>query len=248
VSSFLRYVSARQYRAIGFEPVAFYLDRLTAHALYWGRSFLWVGIALALIGAHAHWKRSRSTFVALALMFAGNLGYYTFHTWIDYREMAVPSYLVFAIWCGWALAFLTSRMHRPSHRTMVVVAGAILVAGMAVQTFPFLREKTRSKPATRFVLDSFDLFPEDALVVADWYKFTTLVFFQKTRDLRPDVRFVERAPAPRTYDWGVVEAVDALITGALARGDPVVTDAPALMPDPQASTTHVGNGWFLAHP
>ena len=247
-SSFLRYLSAAQYRAIGLESSTFYMDRIGDHFLHWGRSFLWVGILLAIVGAHAHWKKSRSTFVALALMFAANLGYYTFHTWIDYREMAAPSYFVFAIWFGFGLVSLIARMHRASHRGLVLVVGAILVSGMWAQTWPTLREKTRSKPATRFALESFDLFPDRALVVTDWYKFTTLLFFQKTRDLRPDVRFVERAPAPRTYDWGVVEQVDALIGDALSRGYPIVTDAPALMRNRQATTTHLGKGWFLAHP
>ncbi len=244
-SSFLRYLSATQYRAIGFEPASFYLDRVAEHFMHWGRSFLWMGILIAIVGAHAQWRKGRTIFVALLLMFVANLGYYTFHTWIDYREMAVPSYFVFAIWFGFGLASLIARMHRASHRGFVLVAGAILVLGMLAETWPSLREKTRSSPATRFVLESFDLFPEDAIVVTGWYKFTTLLFFQKTRDLRPDVRLVERTPAPRTYDWGAVEDVDALIADARLRGDPIVTDVPPLVRNQQASTTDLGKNWFL---
>lgn len=245
-AKFMRFLSARQYRAVVWQEPSFYLGRVVEHGVYWGRSLCWMGIFLGLAGLQYQWASRRRTCIAMLLLFAGNMGYFTFHTWIDYQEMVTPSYFFFSVWCGYGLASLTRHMRGNRHRILIVAGGALtLVAAMVTTSWKTFREEAASTPITDVALASFDLFPPDATVLADWYKFATLVFFQETRQRRPDVRLVERTHTPRYYEWGAVDDVRDLLVSTAARGTPVVIDVPIATLPPGLTQTHIGEGWFL---
>lgn len=84
----------------------------------------------------------------------------------------------------------------------------ILIAGLIhTQLRPRL-QRSRSTPVTSFVHASFELFPQDAVVIASWDKFAPLLYIQRTEGLREDLVIVERTlgpePRQRTYRFGTV--------------------------------------------
>ncbi len=244
LGGFLRYLRAAQYIPVARPSVGFYLGRIFEDAQYWAASFLWVGAILGVIGFGRLWRHRTRTAFALALMFVGNLGFFTLHTWSDYKDMTVPSHFVFAIWIacgaqaleGWRFP-LSTRLTRGA--LYAALAGGALVSGARN------RWTTRQeKPVTEFVRSSFELLPAGAVVAAKWYRFTPLRYFQQVKGLRKDLRIIERAEEPRRYGWGTVADWRTFVYDA-AKTRPVAVDVidPALARS--VPFTVLDDNWYL---
>jgi MFS family permease len=200
-----QYLRGRQYLPIEWPPLGFYVSRLGEHTLYWLASFLWLGVAIGLVGLWALRRQRRTLCVGLVLMFVANMGYFTFHTWQDYREMVAPSYLVFGVWLALgihALIRLGRRFDAPALPGVIVTA---LVGGLLLSGLRAARQEDHATPLSDFVGASFEVMPPDALVVTEWATFTPMLYFQRVHGLRPDVTLIERAEGPRRYRWGDVD-------------------------------------------
>ncbi len=202
---FVRFLSGAQYTALSSRPGTFYLTRPLEHALYWCESLLWLGVILGLWGAWLQWRRQRVLCVSLALMFIMNLGYFTFHPWLDYREMVTPSYFVFAVWIGYGICGADTAWAKGRARITVVAVALGMVLGLLTLGMPGHLKDKQGRPVREFVETSLEWFPPGAVVVARWYEFTPLLYYQQTRGLRPDVTIVERSDRPRHYKWGMVD-------------------------------------------
>lgn len=105
-----------------------------------------------------------------------------------------------ALAAGVGLLVVTAALHRDSCarwlqanaiRIGCLALGACLV-GALVRSQAQARLASRSSThVTVFVLLSAEVFPPDAVVVAQWDKLPPLRFFQRTEGLRPDVTYVE---------------------------------------------------------
>ena len=201
---FLRFLSGSQYTIPLSQPASFYINRPFEHALHWFESLMWLGAIPGLWGLWVQWKRQRSVCVALFVMFAMNLGYFTFYPWLDYREMVTPSYFIFAVWIAYGACALDALRPKIVARIATLVVPLIVVLGLLASGLRVPLKERAGRPVTDFGMTSFEWFPAGAVVVARWYEFTPLLYFQQTRGLRPDLTIIERSDRPRHYRWGTV--------------------------------------------
>lgn len=217
------YVTAAQYRTSGFLPPAFYVERLWDHVRFFSASFLWLGLVVALVGLKFLWDRHRRIALAMILMFVMNMGYFTWYPWPDYYEMVAPSYFITML----AFAVGVQSLHRWKGQTRIdALAKAVMFIVVATLLITGLKDhlSRRGKtPVTDFVKASFELFPQDAVVVSEWDTFVPLLYFQQVGGLRTDLRIVERSERPRNYKWGTVDDWRAFVVRS-ASADPVYID------------------------
>ncbi|MCH8150405.1 MAG: DUF2723 domain-containing protein [Planctomycetes bacterium] len=198
------YVTAAQYRTAGFQPFAFYVERLWEHLRLFSASFLWLGLVVAMIGVKFLWMRHRRIALAMILMFTMNMAYFTWYPWPDYYEMVTPSYFITML----AFAAGLESLHRWKSKTRVDML-AKAVTFIVVTTFlmtglkDHLSRKGRT-PVTDLVTASFEVFAPDAVVVSVWDTFAPMLYFQEVHDLRTDLRIVEWSGGARNYKWGTV--------------------------------------------
>jgi hypothetical protein len=238
---FVYFVTGASYPTAALAPMAFYLRRFVEHGAYWGESFLWLGLAFGVAGAAAQWRHDRWLLGGSLTMLLVNFGYFTCYPVVDYRQMVLPSYLVFCVWIGLGLAYLQARRVRLVPPSAVGIA-VLLCLAMFLTELPEQRYKARGTPVTRFVLASFELFPEDAYVCSVWPKHAALLYFQQIKGLRPDLTFVELVHVPRRYPWGMVSSFYDFAEEAVAHRPVVVyLDTP---PPPECGFEELGQCWY----
>jgi len=89
--------------------------------------------------------------------------------------------------------------------------------------------------------------PRNALVASDWNKFTVLLYFQKTKGVRPDLTLIERSTHRRYYEHGVVHVwQDYASLRVSAR--PVVMDEVTAELRRRFTVRALGSEWFLLEP
>jgi len=79
-------------------------------------------------------------------------------------------------------------------RVVVVAASVVIVAGVMLPQLGPRLARTRTRYVTTFVLASFDVLPQDAVIVAGWDKLPAMLFFQRAYGLREDITIVEPTP------------------------------------------------------
>ena len=126
---FLWVVTARQYQqfAFGLDPAAV-PGRLADWAALLGRQFGWWGLALALVGARAWWRRDHSLALA-ALAWTVPLALYAFfYDTGDSHMYLLPAMLFLALSWGYGAADLLrlARRAAPHWRRLVLVALVLL--------------------------------------------------------------------------------------------------------------------------
>lgn len=221
---FFAFVSGSQYGTMQLHSVAFYVDRFVEHGLYWGRSTLWIGLLLAATGWMHQWRSRRPLAIGLLAMFAADYLYFTFYPWVDYRQMVMPAYFLLSLWVGCGIATCMAFRRIAIVRIAAVAVPAALVVTLLVSGWRNPNERGAHRPMEEFIADSFEVFPRNATVFANWYKLTPLLYAQVTRGTRPDVTIVERADGPRHYTWGKVESWRTALYDKVTTGQPVVID------------------------
>jgi len=114
-----------------------------------------------------------------------------------------PAYLVFSLWIAGGLAYLL-KQRRVAYRAIGVVAAIALLGGLFIWKLPVRVARSRSMQVTEFASSSFEVLPENAVVIAAWRRFAPLLYFQRTRGLRPDLTLIERHEQTRYYAHGAV--------------------------------------------
>jgi hypothetical protein len=246
LGNFVYFVTGASYPTAAGASVGFYLQRLVEHGAYWGESFLWLGLAFGVVGVAAQWQRDRYLLGGSLTMLLANFGYFTCYPVVDYRQMVLPSYLVFCVWVGSGLAHLRGRHIRLVPASAQVVVAVLLCLAMFLTELPDQRYKARGTPVTRFVHASFELFPENAYVCSVWPKYAALLYFQKIKGLRPDLTFVELVHLPRRYPWGTVSSFYDFAEEAVAHRPVVVyLDTP---PPTDCGFDDLGQCWYQLPP
>jgi hypothetical protein len=100
-----------------------------------------------------------------------------------------------AVLVGAALALCLSPIEQwfRTHlfRLCVALIVLALAAALARVQWPYRRAEARSGDVTVFVISSFEVLPDNAVVVAQWDKLPPMLFYQKTRGWRADLIIVE---------------------------------------------------------
>jgi hypothetical protein len=192
----------------------------------------------------ALWRKDRPLALFTSLLFAINWGYFTIYRAPDYYNMVMPAYFVVTIWIG-ASALWLSKRSLPTLLTALVLAG--LVGALLVTQYPQRRARAYSRDVTNFGLWSLTSMPPDAVVVTDWSRYTLMLYYQKTRGLRPDLTLIERQTQQRAYEFGIIEDYTDYIAEVIDE-HPVLIDIddPALAG--RFEVEAVNASWFVVQP
>ncbi|HUW12801.1 MAG TPA: DUF2723 domain-containing protein [Anaerolineae bacterium] len=203
LGGFLRYLRGAQYGTTVVQSPGFYLQRAVEHTIRFTKNLLGIGVILGLIGFWRLWREQRGMCIGLLIIFAINFGYFTSYQAPDYAYMVTPAYLVFSLWIAGGLAYLL-KQRRVAYRAIGVVAAIALLGGLFIWKLPVRVARSRSMQVTEFASSSFEVLPENAVVIAAWRRFAPLLYFQRTRGLRPDLTLIERHEQTRYYAHGAV--------------------------------------------
>ncbi len=124
---FLSYLAGAEYRETPVLTPALILGRLGEITLTFGRSFLWVGLLVALLGVVSQWRADRHTGLMLLAVFGANILFFSLYAATDYGTMIAVAYLVAALWFGRGLAAI-ARLRLP---VLPPVWAAVLRRGLA---------------------------------------------------------------------------------------------------------------------
>ncbi len=194
--------------------------------------FQWNGglLSLTALGAVAALWRGRAVGVML-------LAAWLVHSFIaiTYRapqtaEYLLPSYVVMAIWIGFAISFLihavarrdTQAEHRlpaprfprsPAHLLLSVLITTITLTPLALQlaaTFPAYRALAQDNSTRGYAEAALREAPSNAVLLSNWHWATPMWYLQQVEGRRPDVevRYVFPRTVSYAQDWvGEINAV-----------------------------------------
>lgn len=171
---------------------AHYVNRTLEHARVFSKNFLYLPIPFGLLGAVALFSNRRTPALFLTFLFAVNYLFFSYYAVSDYLTMPTPSYFIFSIFIGCGLAFLFRRWstgNRTAEYAGVAVC-ILLVGAQLFLQFPARFERSNTIPVTNLIIPALEAFPQDAVVISRWERFTPMLYFQQTRDLRTDVTLV----------------------------------------------------------
>lgn len=247
--SFLRYVTGVDYGVLAPRPAMFYLTRTFAHPFHFAADMAFVGVVLSLVGVGVGWRRHPVATGGLVLMAAGNLGYFTYHIWPDYRAMVTPATFLA---CGFAGAGVHAWLGTPrvSLGTRRIVTGLLVVGvpfTVGLRGLRYVRDVSPDRPAGAYVAEAFEALPDSALVLAPWKSLTPLLYVQRVRGEREDLLLIEVADGPRNGPEGPI--LDWRPTVAtLADTRPVFTNVPAVRRATGWHTTPFADVWWRVSP
>jgi len=210
-----------------WQKMTFYGKTLVAQFTLYGTMLGLIGIIRQIRTRNYLWVFLVPTFVALAVLSAG---YQEPRQWIFF----LPSFVLFTLWIGEGLAWLSSVAGVFAIQSKLLVRGIasiILVSAVVLVAIPFLRnyptfremhldggsldilrqDLKRGYLAQRFVKNGLPFVEPNSIIVADWEQATPLWYFQHVEMLRPDV----------TVMYPIHRLPEALATGRttyLARG------------------------------
>lgn len=224
----LYYFAGIQYGSISVHPMSFYWNRLMEHAILFSYNFRYVGILLAFMGFFFLWQNKRLEFWGFLFIFAINFFYFTQYGVRDYYTKVQASYLVFSIAISYALASFDA-MRNFFLRWVPITLCMLLIAAFLFTEYPYRKARASLTEVTDFSTTSFALFPQNAIVIAGWSRFTVLLYHQKVNHLRQDLLIVELQKQRRYYEHLRIKSYEILIEEEIDRR-PIIIDAvsPAL--------------------
>jgi hypothetical protein len=170
-----------------------------------------------------------------------NWGYFTFYGPPDYDVMVMPAYLLAAFWMGCSVLWLEGRRWAE----FAVTAALAAIAGtLFVTQYPQLRARAYSRAITEFGLWSLSIFPQDAVVVSAWPRYSLMKYYQETRGLRPDVLLIERETQPRYYEFGLVDNYADFVADIID-DRPMMIDIDDLALESGFNVEAVNASWFV---
>jgi hypothetical protein len=241
----LKYFSGRQYGTTEAQSSSFYLSRPMDHAWIFAKNFLVVGIAFGLIGGVSLWRSKWDVALFFLLILAINLGFFTFYRAGDYYNMVTPSYFVFSLLIayGFNVVWMNHERFRVVALTVLVLMCSLL---FLTQLKPRVKRSNRY-PVTEFSRSTFNIVPANAVVISGWTKFTPLLFFQKTEDLRMDCTLIERSNHRRYYEHGQVDSYKDYIDSKVSSRLIVIDQADSKLRS-RYEVTPLDENWFLLTP
>lgn len=241
----LRYFSGQQYGTTKIPSLTFYLKRIVVHAKIFSINFLLAGIPFGLIGIVSLWRSQRDTAFFFLIFLAINLGYFTSYRASDFYTMVTPSYFVFSLFIAYGFAAMWTRLVR-FRLLSVAVLFVICILLLGLQ-FPQRIERAKSYQVTHFALSSFRKFPPNAVVISRWGRFASLLYFQKTRNLRPDCTLIERVNNRRHYEYGIVDSSISYLHSQISLR-PIVIDEVSSELRSRFKVTPLDKVWLLITP
>jgi len=225
---------------------AFLGQRILEHSGILLENFAYLGIPLGVLGLAAMWRKERDLAITLLAMLLIDLGYLTYLVSWEYYNMTGPAYFVLAICVACSGEWAKEIQWKPTPYLLTAILAGMCIFQVA-HLYPEKEVNARKKPVTFYVNAVFNRFPQDALVVGHWNKFTPMLYFQKVHGMRPDLLLVERNPSPRYYDFGYIES-DLAYIQSMASVRPVVIDIKDSRLQGQFDFQLLGRHWYMLVP
>jgi len=218
-----RYMTAYQHDPLVLRSFDFYTGRVWEHARIFSRGYLIVGIVVGFVGIVWHRQQDAPFFLFMLTAFLIDVVYFTGFGPNDYYTMVAPAYFLFSLWIALGVHCVAVKLNGIGP---VIAARGLLVL-LAVGPLLFQANErvnyARSDPAQTYVQASFELIPENAVVIAAWNEFTTLVYYQIVHGQRPDLALIVGAKETRRYAHGTVDNYLSFIESVM-ESRPVVTN------------------------
>jgi hypothetical protein len=162
--------------------------------------------------------------------------------------MVAPAYYFLTIWIAYGFVFLYQKVGKYPNSLyrigLVVCILMIIFYPLQSQYDAKLDRKDRNR-AERFSLETFELIPPDSAVLGNWSVITTLLYFQKTHKMRPDLLIMECNSKPRTYDHGEIDNCWDFIDNTLGSQPIVIEDRYLDLFNEDYSFIQLNEDWFL---
>jgi len=196
-SGFLHHVTASGYNVFitgnplaQSRPLSFYWQLLVSQSGL-------VGVALGLVGLFASMRKPRPS-TLLGVAFALNAAFVLTYRVADIEVFAIPAFLLYAIWIGIGVDFLTKTLAKVAKTLARVKAPAfcrlLLVTLFLLQPLVLLRGNYPELDLNqRWAVHDYGVdilsqpLEEDAVVIGILGEMTLLRYFQRTEGLRPEV-------------------------------------------------------------
>lgn len=245
LSGVLKYISGKQYDTMAVHDARFYLDRTFEHAVIFSRSLFGLGVLAGLVGFWYSAKVNRQLFVFFLITVVINLGFFTYYQPGDYYTMVGPTYFVFAIWIGFGTRWLGAQS-LPVLRKSAIPVLIITCLGLLIVQFPKRFKRSDDANVTTFVMNSYQTFPDDAVVICKWRKFASLFYYQEVEKMREDVTLIEHVEDLRHYDFGQLGTYRQMLDSAIL-SRPVLVDSLSETVKKDYASTPLDNGWHQLH-
>ena len=221
------HVSGRQYQAY-LTPSA---QSVAQEAAAFGRSLLrqfgptWLPatLALAAIGLHAAWRRSRALVWALGLVVACDLAYALLYTIAEDKD----AYYLPAVVAVSLAAVLGAHALLARGRRVASAVAALAVVGLGLNARP--SDRSRFFVAHDFVRDTLaTVGPDGLLLTSEWQLYSPMLYFQEVEGWRKDVMAVDVSLLRRSW------YVDALRARYAERWAPLQAETDTFLEDLRA--------------
>ena len=241
-----KFLSCSECKSTDWLGAAILSQRVREHSGILLENFAYLGIPLGVLGLAAMWRKERDLAITLLAMLLIDLGYLTYLVSWEYYNMTGPAYFVLAICVACSGEWAKEIQWKPTPYLLTAILAGMCIFQVA-HLYPEKEVNARKKPVTFYVNAVFNRFPQDALVVGHWNKFTPMLYFQKVHGMRPDLLLVERNPSPRYYDFGYIES-DLAYIQSMASVRPVVIDIKDSRLQGQFDFQLLGRHWYMLVP
>jgi len=247
-SGAIKYFTGYQYGTLSIRDRFFYYNRTIQHSQIILKNLLYVGFIFALLGGYNQFRKDRSISLFMLLMFLLNLGYFTYYPVRDYSVMVAPAYYFLTIWIAFGFDFLyqeTSEYPLSLFRIGFVVCLLLFILYPLQSQYDKRLDRKDRNRAEIFSKESFEIFPPDAAILGNWSVVTTLLYFQKTQNLRSDLLIMECTSKPRTYAHGEIDNCLDYIENAFGSKPIIIEDRYLNLLSEKYSFIQLSKNWFV---
>ncbi|MHC1739943.1 MAG: DUF2723 domain-containing protein [Anaerolineaceae bacterium] len=194
-------VSGRAYHffAFGYASAEIFQQVVNGLKLIW-QNYLGVGFILGIVGLAALMKRDWKYGVGLCLLLLGNFIFYVNYRVLDKDTMFLPTYVVYAIFIGYALIFLDDLLHQlfTSAESIRILRLAypgfwVMIALLVVVLNWQWADMSQTLGPESFTNSIMDSTKSGATVIASWSPAVVLEYYQIVEGKRPDLHIYNQS-------------------------------------------------------
>ena len=204
-----------------FEPLFFGVPlsampgRILGYLFELWSNFFGIGVLFGVWGLYKDAPRRPLLHASLATMFIGHLVFYLPYSAPDQDTMLLPTFLIWALWCGLGVYHLEQRLARGPLESMSTML--LLALAVSVLAFNFPRADIHSNDSARVRGEQiFHAMKPNAMFFGTWIDAPILEYLQIVDGRRPDVKLVNLLFSTPAKDA-------ARTKKALSEGRPVYT-------------------------
>lgn len=185
-----------------------------------------IGLAVALVGAIALFRRAKHFNIALWLVYVVDVAFALIYSVPDIEVFLTSSFVVTAIWIGGGAAFIlewigtrVGKQHaRQAQVPVAIVLLLIPLFGLARMGEIHTAVAAEEAPEARARAIAADNLPQGAILELDWETATALRFLQASEELRPDLEARLLAMNQRDEFWRALYTANAGRAVLIERG------------------------------